>query len=372
MTPPAVPLIGDLPPGSTAAAAIALALALDAAVAEPPQELHPVAWLGSLVARADREWSRPRLAGAAVAAVVPLLAAAAVGLAVAVAARVHPLAGLIAAGLVVFATTSLRMLVSTAAEVVAATEADLPTARERLRSLAGRDAAALSAGEVRSAAVESAAENLADGAVAALLAFALVAPVSLPLGAGAAAWVKAVNTLDSMLGYPGKPRGTASARLDDAVMWVPARASAVLLALAALARGRGRFAGRSLADPSGSGSAASGGRRPVASLSAGRRWADAPPSPNSGWPMATLAAVLDARLEKPGVYVLNPEAALPSVETARAGVRVVALAGVLAFALAAGLALLVGWVAPTAASALGLPALTLPAPPVPAEVVAWY
>jgi len=119
-----------------------------------------------------------------------------------------------------------------------------------------------------------------------------------------------------MLGYPDKPHGTASARLDDAIMWIPARASAGLLALAALA---------------------------PASLSGGSRWADAPPSPNSGWPMATVAAVIDARLEKPGVYVLNPDEALPSVETARSGVRVAGLAGVLAFVAAGALSGVIAW-----------------------------
>jgi adenosylcobinamide-phosphate synthase len=311
-------LEGGLSGGTTAIApalAIALALVLDAAVAEPPRRLHPVAWFGSLVARFDREWSRPRLAGLAVAAVLPLLAAAGVALAVELADRLSPIAAVLAAGFVVFATTSLRMLVSKAAEVVAATETDLPTARQRLRWLAGRDAADLSAGEIRSAAVESAAENLADGVVASLLAFALLAPVSLAAGAGAAAWVKAVNTLDSMLGYPDRPHGTASARLDDVIMWIPARASAGLLALAALT---------------------------PTSLSGASRWADAPPSPNSGWPMATVAAVIDARLEKPGVYVLNPDGALPSVETARSGVRVAGLAGLLAFVAAGALSGVVG------------------------------
>ncbi|WP_137283784.1 adenosylcobinamide-phosphate synthase CbiB [Halorussus salinisoli] len=332
--------VGATAGGAPPAVAIALALLLDAAVAEPPRNLHPVAWFGSLVAAFDREWSRPRLAGVAVAVALPLLAAAAVALPVELATRLDLVAGVVAAGLVVFATTSLRMLSETAAEVVAATETDLPTARERLRWLAGRDAADLSAGEVRSAAVESAAENLADGVVAALLAFAFLSPVSLSLAAGAAAWVKAVNTLDSMLGYPDNPHGTASARLDDIVMWVPARASAVLLALAALVPG-------------------ASSRRRLGSLSAGRRWADAPPSPNSGWPMATLAAALDARFEKPGVYVLNPDAALPSVETSRAGIRVVSVAGVLSFAVAGVLSLAVA----------GLGAGVAPA--VASEVVAW-
>lgn len=302
-------------PPVTVAVAVAVALLLDAAVAEPPERLHPVAWFGSLVAALDREWTHPRVVGVAVAVFVPLLAAGPVVLAVELVGRSSPWAAAATTGLVLFATTSLRMLSETAAGVVAATETDLSAARERLHWLAGRDAADLSAGEVRSAAVESAAENLADGVVAALLAFALIAPVSISLAAGAAAWVKAVNTLDSMLGYPGKPHGAASARLDDAVMWLPARVSAGLLALAALAPG---------------------------SALAARRWADAPPSPNSGWPMGTLAAVLDVRLEKPGVYVLNPEAPLPDVEASRAGVRITGLAGLLAFLLAGGTALLAG------------------------------
>ncbi|USZ77725.1 adenosylcobinamide-phosphate synthase CbiB [Halorussus vallis] len=286
--------------------AVALALALDLAVGEPPTRFHPVAWFGRLVAPFDREWRRPgpQFAGLAVAVVLPLLAASAVAAATALAGRLAPWAGVLIAGLALFSATSLRMLYRKAREVALATDSDLPTARERLRWLAGRDAADLSAGEVRSAAVESAAENLADGLVAPLLAFAALAPVSLALAAGAAAWVKAVNTLDSMLGYPHKPHGTASARLDDAVMWLPARASAALVALAALAPG---------------------------SLVAARRWADAPPSPNSGWPMATLAAAVDARLEKPGVYALNPRAGFPTVETSLAGIRIVGVAGALAY-----------------------------------------
>jgi len=61
--------------------------------------------------------------------------------------------------------------------------------------------------------------------------------------------------------------------------------------------------------------------------------------------MGTLAALLDVRLEKPGVYVLNPGAALPSMADARRADRIVAVAGVLAYALVAGLATLAGVVA---------------------------
>ncbi|MFB6123827.1 MAG: adenosylcobinamide-phosphate synthase CbiB [Haloferacaceae archaeon] len=294
--------------GVAGAAAVVLAAALDRVAAEPPASVHPVAWFGRAVTRADRRWTRPRLVGVAVAVLLPLGAAGVAAGVVAAAGRAHPAVAAVAAGLVLFSTTSLRMLLDAARDVVEASDADLDAARTELRALAGRDASALSAAEVRSAAVESAAENLADGLVAPLVVFTLLAPFSLPLAAAGAAWVKAVNTLDSVLGYRAKPVGWASARLDDAVMWVPARASAVLVAVAA--------------------------GRP-ASLVAARRDARVPASPNSGWPMATLAAALDVCLEKPGHYTLHGGSELPSVGDARRGVRVVGHAGLLAFGLAA-------------------------------------
>jgi adenosylcobinamide-phosphate synthase len=293
----------------TAVAAVGFAFALEVVLAEPPASVHPVAWLGRVIAPFDREWAHPNVVGALVALVLPLAAAALVASLVVLAGRVDALLAAAIAGLVLFTTTSLRMLLGEARAVVTATDSDLDAARERLESLAGRDASKLSAGEVRSAAVESAAENLADGLVAPLLTFAVGALVSLPVAAGAAAWVKAVNTLDSMLGYRSKPVGTASARLDDVVMWLPARLSAVFVAVAGLDLG---------------------------SLTCAREHADASPSPNSGWPMATLAAVLGVRLEKPGVYDLPLGEEFPTVAESERGVRVVGVAGVLSYALAAG------------------------------------
>jgi adenosylcobinamide-phosphate synthase len=288
--------------------AVAVAAGLEATLREPPTRLHPVVWFGRAVAPFDREWATPRSVGLVVAAALPLVAAAAVAGVVRVAVAAHPLAGGLLAGLALFSATSLRMLLGEARRVNGLVDVDLPEARTALRSLAGRDATELSPGELRSAAAESAAENLADGLVAPLLAFAVLVPVSLPLAAGAAAWVKAVNTLDSMLGYRSKPVGWASARLDDLVMWFPARLSAVLLAAVALAPG---------------------------ALARARRWADEPPSPNSGWPMATLAALLGVRLEKPGVYVLHPDDPLPGHAAVERGVDLVGRAGLLAY-LAAG------------------------------------
>ncbi|ELY58597.1 adenosylcobinamide-phosphate synthase CbiB [Natronococcus jeotgali] len=298
----------------TTAALVGFALGLDRVAGEPPNAAHPVAWLGRLVGALDRPWSDDdrvqRSLGVPIALVVPLVPAVAASGAVLAAAAVHPVAGATVAGLALYLTTSLRMLLELASEVVAATAGDLETARDRVRGLVGRDTDELSPAELRSAALESAAENLADGLVATLLPFAVLAPFSLPAAAAAAAWVKGVNTLDSMLGYPSKPLGTASARLDDLVMWLPARLSALAIAVAAVDLG---------------------------ALARARGWARTPPSPNSGWPMATLASALSVRLRKPGVYDLNPDAALPTLEDGERATRVVFRAALVAAALAVAL-----------------------------------
>jgi adenosylcobinamide-phosphate synthase len=307
--------------------ALALGVALDLAFAEPPTRVHPVALFGSVVGRVDRPWSHPRAVGVAVAVGLPLAAAALAAGVVAVAWLLSPALATLLAGVLLFTTVSLRLLLSTTAEVVGLTETDPDAAREALRALAGRDATDLSPGQIRSAAVESAAENLADGFVAPLVGFASGATLGavlggsgglLPLAAGVvgAAWVKAVNTLDSMLGYRSTPTGWASARLDDAAMLVPARATAGCLAIAA------------------------------GSLDTSRRaaaWARAPSSPNSGWPMATAAAALDVRLAKPGHYVLNPAARLPDVADGQRAVRLVGVGSGVALVVVAGWLVAVGW-----------------------------
>jgi adenosylcobinamide-phosphate synthase len=299
-----------IPTPLAAAGAVLGAGLLDAALGEPPARVHPVALFGRAAAPLAGHTAWWGLAGALV---LPL-GFAAVAAGVVVAAGAWPPLGVAAATLALFATTSRRMLCGEARAVIAASTDDPSRARERLRSLAGRDADALAPAEVRSAAVESAAENLADGLVAPLVGFvagvAAGALVGHPLAGGAAgaAWVKAVNTLDSMFGYPDRAVGRAPARVDDAVMWLPARLSAALLALVALAPG---------------------------ALVAAREDAGAPASPNAGWPMATLATAVGVRLAKPGRYALDGGPALPTAAAAARGVRVVGRAGVLAFALGA-------------------------------------
>ena len=302
-----------------AAGALALAAALDRTFSEPPADLHPVAWLGRGVAALDDRLPDSRSVGVALAVVGPVAFAALLAAPVLVAGSLSPGSAVPAAataGIVLFVCSSRRMLLDVARDVIDLAAADLGAARRELRALAGRDATDLSAAGVRSAAVESAAENLADGLIAPLLGFVVgallgsyagLAPAgALAVAAGTAAWIKGVNTLDSMLGYRDRRAGWAPARLDDAVMWLPARATALLI----LAAGWGATA-----------------TDPVANLGRARSAALVPDSPNSGWPMGSIATVLDVRLAKPDAYTLLPERTLPTASEARRGVRIVSRAG---------------------------------------------
>ena len=298
------------------AIAVVLALALELTLREPPARFHPVALFGRVVesvSGAGYGGPAPKLAGVVVAVGLSLGLALVVYAAVWLTAGIHWAAAVVLAGLALWSVTSLRMLLDVAAEVIEASNGgpeDLAAAREALPALVGRPPEDLSPALLRSAAVESLGENLSDGLVGPLLAFAVGAVVSLPAAAAAAAFVKAVNTMDSMLGYHDVGDfGWASARLDDLVMWLPARVTAALLGLAA-------------GDPD-------------APLRA-RRYAHVPPSPNAGWPMGALAAALNVRLEKPGVYVLNEIAEYPTVADGREAIVAVRRAGLAAYGGVAG------------------------------------
>jgi adenosylcobinamide-phosphate synthase len=236
----------------------AAGLALDRVVGEPPLpgRLHPVAAFGSAVAALEQRLYDDRRGRGAVLAAAGAAAAGFAGAAVR-----SPIAGS-------YLSASGRALHDAALAVAAALEAgDLDAARAWLPSLVGRDPSGLDAADIARAAVESVAENTTD---------AVVAPALWTAAAGATgAFVhRAADTLDSMVGYRDERYrrfGTASARLDDVLAWVPARATAGLVALARPAR-------------------AAAVVRTVR--------ADAPghPSPNAGVAEAAFAAALGVRL----------------------------------------------------------------------------
>ncbi len=263
-----------------------LAVLLDLVFGEPSNRWHPVAWLGKLVTagrRLAQRGSPTDLALYGTFLLLVVVSAATVGALVLqhlIAGLPAPLALVLEAWLLK-CTFSLRGLVR-AVELVRGhlVIGDLDGARRQLAvHLVSRPTESLPAGAIGSAAVESLAENLTDSWVAPLCFF-LVA--GLP-----GAWAyRAVNTADAMIGYREgelEHLGRATAQLDDALNFVPARLAAwALVAGAWLAR-----------------QSAVGARRVLA------RDARLTESPNAGQTMAAMAGALGVTLEKPGHYRLG-------------------------------------------------------------------
>jgi adenosylcobinamide-phosphate synthase len=190
----------------------------------------------------------------------------------------------------------------------------LPEARAGLALVVGRDTADLSEAGVRRALIETLAENLSDGLVAPLFYLALGGPVL--------AWgFKAVNTLDSMIGYKNERYlhlGRFAAKLDDAAGFLPARLSAWLLIAAARAD---RLPWRTARDT---------------------YWRDGAlhPSPNAGRPEAAMAGALGLWLGGPSTYggqvsakpVIHPEGGEPGPEHLAAAENLVIRAALLMLA----------------------------------------
>ena len=220
---------------------------LDWLVGDPLAWLHPVQVMGWGVGRLRHglePWCRrqPRClqwAGVVLAATMLLLAMGA-GMALEWSARCWPLLGtpwLILALASCLAGRSLRQRVTA---VLARLEPspDLPGARQALAGIVGRDVAHLNRREILRAVAESASENAIDGAFAPLFWMGVGVVLQVVWGQGAPGplamgWgFKAVSTMDSMVGYrQGNLRwlGTAAARLEDGMVWLPCRLAVLSL-----------------------------------------------------------------------------------------------------------------------------------------------
>ncbi|MDR1410789.1 MAG: adenosylcobinamide-phosphate synthase CbiB [Spirochaetaceae bacterium] len=215
--------------------AILLGFLLDLLLGDPPSFPHPVRGIGFLVSRGERTLRgifgiRERLAGTMLVAFVGLVSFSFPLAVLFVFYRINIWAGLLAETVLCWQVQAARCMQIEAMKVYAAAESgDLPLARKAVSMIVGRDTADLSMEQVIKAAVETVAENLSDGVIAPLFFTALGGPALGML-------YKAVNTMDSMIGYDDERYllfGRSAARLDDAVNWVPARLSGRLLILAA-------------------------------------------------------------------------------------------------------------------------------------------
>lgn len=265
-------------PFSLALLGLVLAAAgLDLLVGDPRRLPHPVVGMGSVIARLEGAWNHGgplsrRCKGASMTALVVLGTGGLAWLTIAGLARLHPWLGWLAEGWLLASCLAIRGLRDAALAVaVPLADGDLAGARRALSMIVGRDTAELDAAEIARGTVETVAENSVDGITAPLL-FALLGGAPLVLA------YKAINTLDSMVGYRSERYidfGRASARLDDMANWLPARLTALTLWL---------------------GARLSGERRTRGALAATRREAPRHLSPNSGWPEAMVANLLGVQL----------------------------------------------------------------------------
>lgn len=252
---------------------LAAGYALDKLLGDPAWLPHPVVLFGKMIAAAEHRLNKGkrRVAKGAVTAVVLI---AATYLATFLLLKfTHTLLWLniLIQTILVFYCLAGTTLSREVRDVEKALGRSLDAGRRQVGRIVGRDTAKLSGQEVRTAAIETLAENFSDGIVAPLFWYVL-------LGVPGMLAYKMVNTLDSMIGYRTERYrlfGRWAARIDDVANYVPARISALLLAAASPRKGLLGF---------------------IATF------ASCHASPNSGWPEAAMAGILDCRFGGPHDY----------------------------------------------------------------------
>lgn len=247
---------------------------LDKILGDPLWLPHPVVGFGKLILRCERrgnQGAHRRRNGAWTAiGLVVLTFLVSKGLLEA-AALLHPWVKIALSVVAVFYCLAGKTLIDEVRMVFEAADISLEAGRKQVARIVGRDTSALTDQEVRTAALETLAENLSDGVIAPLFWYFL-------LGVPGMLAYKMVNTLDSMIGYRNaryKDFGCWAARMDDVANYLPARLTALLMVLVS-------------------------GRWSLLKFVAyyGRMHA----SPNSGYPEAALAGILNCRFGGPHDY----------------------------------------------------------------------
>ncbi len=256
--------------------AILIGWTADKLLGDPERLPHPVVLFGKLIAAGERRLNHGkhrRMKGAALA--VTLIAAtfgATAGLIV-LSGMASPALRTAVEAVMIFYCLAGTTLIKEVKGVFAALDVSTEQGRKQVARIVGRDTSQLTDNEIRKAALETLAENLSDGVIAPMFWLLL-------LGVPGMAAYKMINTLDSMIGYRTeryKRFGTAAARIDDAANYIPARLTALLMIAVAGKPELLKFVARN-----------------------GKRHA----SPNSGYPEAALAGILNCRFGG-GHYYFN-------------------------------------------------------------------
>lgn len=216
---------------------------LDLLFGDPYWMPHPVRWMGWLVGRLEKKLYRGKHAGrygSILVITVLLFTGGTAAILLGLAYSLHPWAGLFTESVMTYQILAVKCLKTESRKVYEKLRKGMLTeAREAVSMIVGRDTEGLDEAGVIKAAVETVAENTSDGVIAPMLYLALGGPV---LGF----LYKAVNTMDSMIGYKNERYlyfGRTAARLDDMANFLPSRISAWLMITAAFMAGK-EFDGR--------------------------------------------------------------------------------------------------------------------------------
>lgn len=215
--------------------ALLLGFCIDLLLGDPRWLYHPVQAIGALISHLEPPLRRAfpqrlRLAGAVLVIAVVAITGIVTGGVLFLLFRLHPVAGFVGETIVCWLILATKSLRTESMKVVKALETGtLDDGRKAVSMIVGRDTEHLSEEEVLKAAVETVAENASDGILAPLLFAAVLGPVG-------GMCYKAVNTMDSMVGYKNDRYldfGRVAAKVDDVLNFLPARISGFLMCLAA-------------------------------------------------------------------------------------------------------------------------------------------
>ena len=247
---------------------------LDQLLGDPEKLPHPIVGFGHLISFGEKRLNKGKYLFAK-GAIMTLILVTSIYLAtklfINITTNYNYIFNLLLTAIIAFYCLSARTLRHEVRQVFEALEQSTNAGRKQLSRIVGRDTATLEPQQIRSAALETLAENLSDGVIAPLFWFAL-------LGAPGMLAYKMINTLDSMIGYKNDRYfyfGKFAARLDDVANYVPARITAFLMLLSANKLSKTDFV-----------------------IKNGNRHS----SPNSGYPEAALAAILNCRFGGPNSY----------------------------------------------------------------------
>jgi adenosylcobinamide-phosphate synthase len=265
---------------------------LDLVLGDPLWMPHPVVGFGKMIAFGEKrlnKGSHRKLKGALMSVFLIVLVFAATSFIISSLSLLIAHCSLLISALLIFFCLAGTTLIREVREVFHAVDRSLDEGRKQVARIVGRDTSELSAQEIRTAALETLAENLSDGVIAPLFWFAVG-------GAPAMMTYKMVNTLDSMIGYRTeryRDFGCWAARIDDVANYIPARLTALLMIAPLLSPLGGKIL-RVGSSPQGG----TGGGLLRFVWCNGRNHA----SPNSGYPEAALAGILNCRFGGPHYY----------------------------------------------------------------------